>query len=165
MWQPVSWSLAHSYGTSMTCPSKKTSRMDPLSKSKPPKARRWEAMVASHGISLVAGEGTDWTKFAETWVKFAGGAEAGEMVNDEMETLAQTSWRYCCNGVAQKDKRFNYGRFLHQEQKNVECFQGWRSKDTHKLGKGLVINGKRNMSSQHETSKGAIPEWMKPTGA
>lgn len=100
-----------------------------------------ERQASYHGISLVAGEGTNWIKFAETWVKFAGGAEAGGMVNDETETLAETSWGYCCKGVAQKDKRFNYGKFLHQEQKNVECFQGWRSKDTQKLENSLVIKG------------------------
>lgn len=96
--------------------------------------------LRGHGgpsATLVAGEGSGWRKFAETWVKFAGGAEASGTVNDEVETLARTSWRYCCNRVTQKDKHFNYGRFLHQEQKNVVSFQGWRSKDKQKLWKGL----------------------------
>lgn len=51
---------------------------------------------------MVAGEGIGWTKFAETWVKFTGGAEAGYTVNDGLETLAQTSQHYCGNKVAQK---------------------------------------------------------------
>lgn len=126
---------AEAWCTAMA-PAKTTSRIDPPSKRKFPKACHWEATVAHHGILLVAGEGTSWRKFAETWSKFA-----GEMVNDGMETLAQTSWCYSRNGVAQKDKRFNYGKFLHQEQKNAESFQGLRSKDTQQLWKGRVING------------------------
>lgn len=77
---------------------------------------------------------------------------------------AQTGWCYCCNGVAQTDKHLNYPRFLHQEQKNVECFQGWKSKDTHKIRKDLVISV-WNMSSQQKTSKKAFPEWVTSTSA
>lgn len=126
--------------------------MDPLSQRK----------AAECGISLVAGEDTDWTKSAETWIKCAG--EAGGMVNDGMHTLPQTGWCYCCNGVTQTDKHLNYPRFLQQEHKNVECFQGWKSKYTQKIRKDLVISV-WNMSSQQKTSKKAFPEWVTSTSA
>lgn len=79
------------------------------------------------------------------------------MVNDGMQTLAQTSWCYCCNGVTQTEKHLKYPGFLHRDQKNVECLRGRKSKDTQKIRKDLVICG-WNMSSQQKTSKKAFPE-------
>lgn len=86
------------------------------------------------------------------------------MVNNGMETQAQTSWCYCCNGVVQTDKHLKYPRFLWQEEKNTGCLWGWKSKDTQKIRKDLVISG-WNMSSQQKTPKKAFPEWVKSTGA